>query len=126
MGMRIAVLRSVSSRYKEAYLPSKQGAIARLYVSEVAPAGIGREVLVLVGPGLLAEDARCPPTSLWWALETPVTLARRGLGRRPSGGRGGCCSRSGRRSCTAAAITGVLVNASRFDGTESQKRERSC
>ncbi len=40
-------------------------------------------------PGLLAGDARCPPTSSWWALETPLTMARRGLGRRPSGGHGG-------------------------------------
>jgi hypothetical protein len=42
-----------------------------------------------VEPGLLAGDARCPPTSSWWALETPLTLARRGSGRRPSGGQGG-------------------------------------
>ncbi len=33
---------------------------------------------VLVEPCLLAGDARCSPTSSWWALETPVTLARRG------------------------------------------------
>ena len=82
--------------------------------------------LGLVGPGLLEEDARCPPTSSWWAMETSVTLARRGLGKRPSGGRGGCCSRSGRRSCSAEATTGVLVNTARFDGRESHKRERSC
>jgi hypothetical protein len=44
--------------------------------------------------GPLAEDARCPPPPLrggrW---KTPVTSARRGTGRRPSGGRsggGGC------------------------------------
>ncbi len=42
-----------------------------------------------VEPGLLAGDDRCPPTSSWWALETPLTLARRGSGRRPSGGHGG-------------------------------------
>ena len=30
-----------------------------------------------------------PPTSLWRELETPLTLARRGSGRRPSGGHGG-------------------------------------
>jgi hypothetical protein len=42
-----------------------------------------------VEPGLLEGDARCPPTSSWWALETPVTLARSGSGRRPSGGHGG-------------------------------------
>ena len=36
--------------------------------------------------GLLAEDARRPPTSSWWALETPVTLARCGSGKSPSGG----------------------------------------
>jgi hypothetical protein len=29
------------------------------------------------------------PTSSWWALETPSTLARCGLDRRPSGGYGG-------------------------------------
>ena len=40
-------------------------------------------------PGLLAGDARCPPTSSWWALETPVILARRGSYRRTSGGHGG-------------------------------------
>ncbi len=45
-----------------------------------------------VEPGLLAGDARCPPTSSWWALETPLNLARRGSGRGPSGehGGGGC------------------------------------
>jgi hypothetical protein len=42
-----------------------------------------------VEPGPLEGDARCPPTSSWWALETPVTLARSGSGRRPSGGHGG-------------------------------------
>jgi len=30
-----------------------------------------------------------PPTSSWWTLETPLTLARRGLGMRPGGGHGG-------------------------------------
>jgi len=30
-----------------------------------------------------------PPPYSWWALETPLTLARRGSGRRPSGGHGG-------------------------------------
>jgi hypothetical protein len=43
----------------------------------------------LVSPGLLEEDVRYPPTSSWWALKTPLTLARRGSCRRPSGGRGG-------------------------------------
>ena len=42
-----------------------------------------------VEPRLLEGDARCPPTSSWWALETPVTMARSGSGRRPSGGHGG-------------------------------------
>ncbi len=31
-----------------------------------------------VEPGLLAEDARCSPTSSWWALVTHVTRARLG------------------------------------------------
>ena len=79
----------------------------------------------LVGPELLAEDAGCLPTSSWWAIETPLTLARRGSGMRPSGWHGGCCGRSGRRSCTATTTTGVLVNASWSDGTEFQKRMRS-
>ncbi len=35
------------------------------------------------------ETTRSPPTSSWWAIEAPLTLARRGLGRRPSGGHGG-------------------------------------
>ena len=30
-----------------------------------------------------------PPTSSWWALETALTMARRGSGRRPIGGHGG-------------------------------------
>ncbi len=30
-----------------------------------------------------------PPTSSWWALETPVTLARCGSSKMPSGGHGG-------------------------------------
>ena len=30
-----------------------------------------------------------PPTFSWWALVSPVTLARCGSGRRPSGGRSG-------------------------------------
>ncbi len=67
-----------------------------------------------------------PPTSSLWALETPLTLARRGSGMRPSGGRGGCCIRLGRSSCTVAATTGVLVNTARSNGAEYQKRERSC
>ncbi len=40
-------------------------------------------------PGLLAGDTKCPPTSSRWALETPLSLARRGSGRRSSGGHGG-------------------------------------
>ncbi len=36
--------------------------------------------------GLLVKDARCPPTSSWWALETPLALARCGSDKRPSGG----------------------------------------
>ena len=53
-------------------------------------------------------------------------LAGRGSGRRPSGGRGGGCNRSGRRSCVAAATIGVLLNTTRSDGIEYEKRERSC
>ena len=86
------------------------------------------------GPGSRARGARdvrgnhrMPPHLPAVALETPLTLARRGSGRRPSGGRcGGCSRRSGRRSRAAAATTGVPVNASRSDGKEFQKRERSC
>jgi len=29
-----------------------------------------------------------PPTSSWWEMVTPLTLARCGLGMRPSGGHG--------------------------------------
>jgi hypothetical protein len=72
-------------------------------------------------PGKLAGGVRCPPTSLWWAMENPETLARRGLGKRPSGGCGGCCNRLGKRSCTVAATTGVLVDTARSDGIEYQK-----
>ena len=42
-----------------------------------------------VEPRVLAEDARCPPTSSWCAMETLVIRARCGSGRRPSGGHGG-------------------------------------
>jgi len=42
-----------------------------------------------VEPWQLAEDATCPPTSSWWALETLVTLSRCGSGWRPSGEHGG-------------------------------------
>ena len=31
-----------------------------------------------VEPGLLAGDARCSPTSSWWALVAPMTPARLG------------------------------------------------
>jgi hypothetical protein len=66
--------------------------------------------------GLLAEVAKYPTASSWWALETAVTLARRGSGRRPSGGRGGGYSRSERRSCASVATTGVLLKTARSDG----------
>jgi hypothetical protein len=39
-----------------------------------------------VESGQLAGGVRCPPISSLWAMETLLTLARRGLGRRPSGG----------------------------------------
>jgi len=39
-----------------------------------------------VEPGLLAKDARCFPTSSWWALETHLIMVRRGTGTRPNGG----------------------------------------
>ena len=45
------------------------------------------------------ENTGSPPTSSWCVLVTPLTLARCGSGRRPSGGRsGGGSRRSGRRS----------------------------
>ena len=41
-------------------------------------------------PRLLAENAECPPpASSWWALKPPLTLARCGSGKRPSGWHGG-------------------------------------
>ena len=45
----------------------------------MAPSGIGREALVC-GTKLLAEDAKCSPTSSWWALETPMIRTRLGSG----------------------------------------------
>jgi hypothetical protein len=39
--------------------------------------------------GLLAKNDKCPSTSSWWALETPLTLNRCGLGKMPSGGHDG-------------------------------------
>jgi hypothetical protein len=42
-----------------------------------------------VDPGLLAGDVECSPTSSWWALETSLTLARRGTCMMPSGEQGG-------------------------------------
>ena len=48
------------------------------------PRGLGP-----VEPRLLVEDVGCPSTSSWWAMETPLTLARRGSAKRPSGRHGG-------------------------------------
>ena len=42
-------------------------------------------------PRLLVEDAKCSPTSSWWALVTHVTRARLGFGRRLSGEHSGGC-----------------------------------
>jgi len=49
---------------------------------------------------------RMPSTSSWWALETPLILARRGSGKRPSGGHGGGCNTIEDR--TVAAAIGVI------------------
>jgi hypothetical protein len=66
-----------------------------------------RPRIVGVGaPSTSAGVARCPPTSSRWALETLMTLARCGLGRRPSGGRIGGCGAIGRDRATAVT-TGV-------------------
>ena len=55
----------------------------------MAPTDIGREVLVRWNHGC-SREMQDAPTSSWWALETLVTLARRGSsGRTPSGGHGG-------------------------------------
>lgn len=56
-----------------------------------------------------------PPTSSWWALETSLTLAQRGSGRRPCGGRcgGGC------------AFGGDIVQQPPPQGTRSQECGRS-
>ncbi len=67
--------------------------LMRIIYMKGAPTGIGRVALV---NGTGAARGRCqmsPPTSLWWALETPLTLARRGIDKRPSGGHSGGCGR---------------------------------
>ena len=55
----------------------------------------------LMEPGLLAGDARCSPTSLWGALESPLILTRRGTCKRSSGGQG----------CGGGAIVGRALAA---------------
>ncbi len=67
-----------------------------------------------------AESARYPPTSSRWALETPLTPARRGSGRRQSGGYGGGCSMIVDR--TEAAATTV----SKHQPYTSRQGARSC
>jgi hypothetical protein len=71
---------------------------------------------------LLAEDARCSPTSSWWALVTPETRARLGFGRRLSGEHGGGCGcpngeeigyRNNHHMC--------FLDTARSDGTEFKK-----
>ena len=53
-------------------------------------------------PATAEGVAGCPPTSSWWALKTPLTLARRGLERRSSGGQGGGGDTIGDRTAAAA------------------------
>ena len=55
-----------------------------------APAGIGRKPMVRWNRGRSRDIyAKCSPISSWWALETLVTEAWLGAGRRRSGERGG-------------------------------------
>jgi hypothetical protein len=76
---------------------------------------------------MIGEATGSPPTSSWGALETPVTLARRGHARGQAGGAvEAATARSGRRSGVVAATTSVLLNTARSDGKEFQKRGRSC
>ena len=61
------------------------------------------------------EDAGSPPTSSWWALVTPMTLARRGSGRRLSGGRCGSGGAIG-GEIAPPPPTEVFINTARTDG----------
>jgi hypothetical protein len=76
-----------------------------------------------VEPGPLAEDVRCPPTSSWWALETPLTLARCGSGRRPSGGRCGGGGAIG-GEIAPPPPTQVFLNTARPDGHITSKQSK--
>jgi hypothetical protein len=62
---------------------------------------------------LLAEDVGCPPTSSWWVLETPLTLARRGSSKRQSGARQ---RRRDRRRDRAATTVSRVFNTARHEG----------
>ena len=54
-----------------------------------APSGIGREVLVRWNHYCSWMMTDAPPISSWMALKNPLTLARCGSGKIPSGGHGG-------------------------------------
>ena len=73
-------------------------------------------------PGLLAEDARCSPTSSWWALVTPVIRARLGFGTEAKRGalRRVLRDRGGDRAAHAA--TGVFLRQARSDGYPNSER----
>ena len=58
-------------------------------IEGMAPSGIGREVLDRWNQDFSRKIPDPPPTSSWWVLETPMTRAWCGSGRRPSGGHGG-------------------------------------
>ncbi len=54
----------------------------------LALVGISREALIC-GTGTARMACQMSPISSWWALESPLTLARRGTCSKPSGGQGG-------------------------------------
>ena len=74
-------------------------ALRRLHVA-ASDRGLG------VNPRLPHEMQNAPPTSSWLALETPLTLARQGSDRNPSGEHDGGYGTIGDH--TAATATGIF------------------
>jgi len=75
-----------------------------------------------VEPRLLAEDARCSPTSSWWALETPMIRARLGSGTEAKRGGLRRVLRDWGEDRAAHAATGVLLRQARSDGYPNSEK----
>ena len=77
---------------------------------------------------MLAEDAKCSPTSSWWVLGTHVTGVRLGCGRMLSGGAVAVVAAQSGSEEIGYRIRHdrCFFNIARFDGIEIRKGKETC